>query len=267
MASLQKNVASQNVTFCLINVTSGIASTSTSTSIITAFVTKDGTQASAGGTFTSLGSGQWNYAPTQAETNATDVGIFVTGGSSVVPVNLDFHPDVVDASGFLKVDLEDVKGSAVSTSSAQIGVNVVAWNATTVASPATAGIPDINVKNYNNQTAATDSNNFPKVDIEAINQSTVGAQALNNSTNTICWGSVTSGTTVTVVVATLNNPSSLTDVGQLIGRTIIFQGSSTTPAMDAQASNITNSTTGATPTITFTALTRAPAAGDTFAVL
>lgn len=39
---------------------------------------------------------------------------------------------------------------------------------TQISTPATAGILDINVKNYNNQTAQTDANNLPKVDVEDI---------------------------------------------------------------------------------------------------
>jgi len=65
----------------------------------------------------------------------------------------------------------------------------------------------------------------------------------------------------------LNNPASLTDAGQLIGRTIIFLGTSGTADVQGQASNITGSTTGATPTITFTAMTHAPANGDTFVIV
>jgi hypothetical protein len=93
------------------------------------------------------------------------------------------------------------------------------------------------------------------------------ATALKNSTDSICWGTCSGGTTATAVVGTLNNPSSLTDSGQLIGRTIIFLGSTATGNVQAQASNITASTTGSTPTITFTAMTHAPANTDVFVVL
>lgn len=59
------------------------------------------------------------------------------------------------ASALVKSDMVDVAGSAVSATTAQLGVNVVNWNNTVVASPATAGIPDVNVKNINNAAAAT----------------------------------------------------------------------------------------------------------------
>jgi hypothetical protein len=203
MASLSKNVASQNITFGLIT-TAGAAATGKTVSV---FVTKDnGAQGSGGGTVTEAGNGQYNYAPTQSETNAVDVGFLFTA-TSCVPENLDFHTDQVDSNSLLKVDVEDINGNATA------------------------------------------------------------AQALEKSTNTICWGTCSSGSTTTAVVSTLNNPSSLTDSGQLIGRTIIFLGSTATGNVQAQASNITASSTGSTPTITFTAMTHAPASTDVFVVL
>lgn len=137
MSSIKKNVASQNLTFCLVNATTGAALTGAT---VTGYVTKDGTQANAGGTFTELkvsgtGFGAYNYAPTQAETNCTNFGVLATA-TNAIPVNLDFHTDIVDANGLLEVDVVD-------------------WNGTAVSSPATAGIPDVNVKNINNVAAAT----------------------------------------------------------------------------------------------------------------
>ncbi len=100
-----------------------------------------------------------------------------------------------------------------------------------------------------------------------INGDAVAAADLAQSADTIVRGTCSGGTTTTAIVSTLVNPASLTDAGQLIGRTIIFKGSTGTANVQGQASNITGSTTGATPTITFTAMTTAPANGDTFAVL
>jgi hypothetical protein len=133
MASLQKNVASQNFTFCLVLASSGAALVGGTAS---GFVTKDaGAQAAMSGSFTGQGNGQYNYAPTQGETNATDVGFLITA-TGAIPVNIDFHTDQVDAQGLLKVDTED-------------------WKGTAVASPATGGIPDVNEKNINNVSTST----------------------------------------------------------------------------------------------------------------
>ena len=38
---------------------------------------------------------------------------------------MDFHTDQVDGNSLLKVDVVDIAGSAVATSSAQLGVNLV----------------------------------------------------------------------------------------------------------------------------------------------
>lgn len=129
MASLSKNVASQHVTYCMITAATGAVSTSSSTSDITAYVTKDGTQGAAAGTFTSLGpgTGQWDYSPTQSETNATCVGIFITK-TGCIAANLNFHTDVVDANGFKSVNTVDIAGTTVSTTTGQLAVNVVAIN-------------------------------------------------------------------------------------------------------------------------------------------
>lgn len=128
-------------------------------------------------------------------------------------------------------------------------------------------ITGVNVTQWAGQNALLDANNLPKVDVEAINASTLAAQALAQMDISVCWGTCSGGTTTTAVVSALSNPASLTDAGQLIGRTIIFLGNSGTANMQAQASNITASTTGATPTITFTAMTHAPANGDKFVIV
>lgn len=243
MASLRKNTAGQNLTFCLINSSTGAAVTSTT---ITVYLAKDGgSQLTSSGTITNLGNGQYNFAPTAGDTNATDVGFLFTGTGSAIPVNYDFHTDNWDTTQAIvtsgtstdqlsvtsgKVDIGKINGSSVLTTVAQLGVNVLNWNNTAVSTPATAGIPDINVKNinnaavntasaqigvnlvnilgssvltsvgqlgvnlvnisgstvstttaqlgvntvkYNNQTAVTDSNNYPSVNITDINGSSV----------------------------------------------------------------------------------------------
>jgi hypothetical protein len=203
MASLLKNVAGQNISFALMNASTGGALTGAA---VTVKVAKDGAQAPGAGTVTELGSGQYNYVPTQSETNAADVGfLFLAAGAAIE--NLDFHTDVVSTSNLLQVDVEAINGVAAA------------------------------------------------------------AQALAKSTQSICWGTCSGGSATTAAVSALNNPSSLTDAGQLVGRTIIFLSGTGTANLQAQASNITASSTGATPTLTFTAMTHAPANGDLFVIV
>ncbi len=83
--SLLKNVPNQNFTFELVNVTNSNALTGAT---IVGFTSKDGSaQASTTGTFSELGNGVYNYAPTQAETNGNCVSFLITA-SSAVPENL-----------------------------------------------------------------------------------------------------------------------------------------------------------------------------------
>ena len=197
MASIRKNVASQNVTFCMVSATTGAADASAS---VTVYITKDnGSQATGGGTVTNAGHGQYNYAPTQAETNATDVGFLFTA-SGDIPVNYDFHTDVVDTNGYPSVNVADINAvstSSVTTVNAYIGTtvnplfdsnsgikaDVIDWLGTAVTA-ATGGIPDVNAKNINNvstgsvttinanigttQAIVFDGNNFQKVDLVDI---------------------------------------------------------------------------------------------------
>lgn len=190
------------------------------------------------------------YTLTLTTAEAQHNVVILAGKSStsnviIIGTQISFEqlPTALTAGGNVKADALDINGvatSSVTTVSAVLGTS---------------------------QAITFDGNNLPKVDVEDINGSATAGQALNNSTNSICWGTCSGGSTTTAIVSALNNPSSLTASGQLIGRTIIFLGSTGTGGVQAQASNITASTTGSTPTITFTAMTTAPASGDKFVIL
>ena len=88
MSSLLKNVGNQSVTFVLVSVTNGGALTGATVNV---YVTQDhGAQTSGAGSVTEQGRGQYVYLPTQAETNADDVG-FLFEATGAIPVNYDFH--------------------------------------------------------------------------------------------------------------------------------------------------------------------------------
>lgn len=85
-------------------------------------------------------------------------GSAVSASSAQIGVNVvqyNGHTAVTDGNNYPSVNLVDIAGSAVSATTAQLGVNVVNWNNTVVATPATAGIPDVNVKNMNNVAATS----------------------------------------------------------------------------------------------------------------
>jgi len=82
--NLHKNLAGQHVTFGLYT-TAGAADAAATVSV---FLSKDGSaQSVGGGAVTNLGRGQYDYAPTQAETNGINVSFLFTA-SGDVPQNL-----------------------------------------------------------------------------------------------------------------------------------------------------------------------------------
>jgi hypothetical protein len=335
VASLLKNTANQNITFTLVNATTGAAlTTATFTSL--AWVTNDNVQAGFAGTFTTLGNGQFNYAPTQAETNCTDFGLLITV-SGAVPVNFDFHTDTsvpltgpqiatavwqdttsgdfttaasigkalyvnavpgaagghfiagpnaattVNITGNLSGTVGSVTGAvgsvtgnvggsvasvtgAVGSVTGNVGGNVVGSVAsvTGAVGSVTGNVGGNVVGSVASVVAAVIAN------MTQINGSTIAAAQLALSTQSICSGTIGSGSTTTsFVTSALVNPASLTDTNQLVGRTIIFLGiAGNSGHVQAQATNITASSTGSTPTISSTnPLTTAPSSGDLFVVL
>lgn len=84
MSALRKNVASQVITFCLVDSSTGAAKTGAT---VTTKVALDGTQSASAGTLTELTTGQYKYVPTQGETNGTSVGFLFTA-TGAVPVNI-----------------------------------------------------------------------------------------------------------------------------------------------------------------------------------
>lgn len=150
------------------------------------------------------------------------------------------------AAGMMPADVRDVVGVAVSTTTAQLGVNVVQYNA---------------------QTAQTDANNLPKVDIEDINGNATAAQNVSKANQAIGRGTCTTGGTTSSVPTSAWTPGGAgVASGQFIGRTIIFDATTSTASLQGQATNITANTASATPTFTVGTLTTAPSSGDTFGV-
>jgi hypothetical protein len=121
--SLQKNVAGQNVTFGLTNASSNAALTGAT---VAANVSLDGgAQVSGVGTFTELGHGAYNYAPTKAETNGNCVSYLMTA-SNAVPLNMmfltgGFHKNV--AGQHVTFQMFTLTGSADTAASVTVYVD------------------------------------------------------------------------------------------------------------------------------------------------
>jgi hypothetical protein len=81
---LHRNIASQHITFCMFS-TAGVADAAAT---VTVKISKDGgVQGTGSGSVTNLGNGQYDYAPTQAETNGANVS-FLFAATGDVPQNI-----------------------------------------------------------------------------------------------------------------------------------------------------------------------------------
>jgi len=85
-----------------------------------------------------------------------------------------------------------------------LSADVVKWNGTAVATPATAGIPDVNVKNYNNGAVSSAATGIPKVDIDTIKTNPV-----------VNGGTITFPTTATLASTTNITAGTITTVTNL----------------------------------------------------
>ncbi len=110
---LKKNTASQNLTFCLVNASTGAALTSAS---VTAYRCIDGAaQASATGSVTELANGQYKFAPSQADTNGDLIGYLFTA-TSAVPVNMHVRTTAADLSDSVRLGLTALPNAAAGAS-------------------------------------------------------------------------------------------------------------------------------------------------------
>lgn len=91
------------------------------------------------------------------------------------------------------------------------------------------------------------------------------AAADTRGENVVCRGTVgTSSTTTSIITSAFSPAGAAAD--QFKGRIVIFDLATATAALRGQATDITASSNSATPTLTVTALTTAPASGDTFSI-
>lgn len=118
----------------------------------------------------------------------------------------------------------------------QVDIRQAGGNASTTTA---SGVLDVNVKNYNNQTAQTDANNLPKVDVEDI-KGTASAGAAGyfgpdwGHVNAPTTAVVLSGTTIGTLTTYTNNTPQTGD-----SYAVVNNGTSGNAALHTQISTIT----------------------------
>lgn len=98
---------------------------------------------------------------------------------------------------------------------------------------------------------------------------TLGAAVIDTDqrgARTVIRGTSASGATTTTMTPSAISPSGAV-ADQFKGRILIFDNATATAALRGQATDITANTSAALPVLTFTALTTAPASGDTFSIV
>jgi hypothetical protein len=106
-----------------------------------------------------------------------------------------------------------------------------------------------------------------KVDANVLNLNGDATSAANIAKTTRAIGRATASgvpTTTSIPTSACTPAGAVAD--QFKGRIITFDADTTSTALRGQATDITASTNAATPTFTVTALTTAPASGDTFSI-
>lgn len=111
--------------------------------------------------------------------------------------------------------------------------------------------------------AAVNVAGVPKVDLTHIVGASGGPTQLDRSARGVVRGTCTTGgATTSIPTSALDPAASVAD--QFKGRVVVFDKDTTTAALRGQATDITASTSGGV--LTVTALTTAPASGDTFVI-
>lgn len=230
---MRRNVAGQFVGAQMITAADGTAFTGS----VTVYVTGNaGTQAvgSVGsGACTHEGNGFHSYAPAQAETNYTHVA-FTFVGTGAIPATVQIYPTAYDANG--RADLGAISGSAVSTSSAQLGVNVVNAAGTAWGSGAITAA-----------SIATDAITAAKIAADAIGASELAADAVTE---------IQSGLATAAALATVDGivDDILVDTGTTIPATLAFLPTAVAGLMPTtRAVNTTTATINSQTNFTLTA--------------
>lgn len=218
-----------------------------------------------------------NHVPVFHEFFVLPQAIFdwLTGVIVPLPVNVTTWLGTAAATptvaGVPEVDLTHVAGSTTSVSALASGV------ATLLADWINGGRLDLLIDAILEDTGTTLDGRIPAAlvggrmdaNMGAISGSTAAADALEESTEAIGYGTVdgTGATTTAFVTSALTPDSAVND--QFNGRVLIFKSDTTTAALRGQATTISDwvHSSGEVGTFTVVALTTAPSTGDTFVIL
>jgi len=192
----------------------------------------------------------------------TEIGSIIT--TLGTPAGASLAADLVTIAGYIDTEVAAIYSRLGAPAGASMSADIAAVKAETASIQS-----DTNDIQTRIPAALTGGGNM-KADTLAINGSTTAAAAQAKGAKAIATAVVGVGSTTTSIVlasvSTAGGALTVGDADQLKGRPFYFDDDTTTTQLRGQGTDITANTTGATPTLTVTALTRAPANGDTITI-
>lgn len=192
-----KNRASQNVAASLVSKTDG---SSITTGTTTVYVTGDGgTQGTGGGTVTHEGNGQWNYAPTAAETNYDHIA-FTFVNTNAVTTTVNVYPRDLYLMG-VKDYRETAQAYAAGTLTLVNGTNAHAGDWITIVSATTGAGQTVQISSIDSsvstaKVASVDPDFSPTLSGTVVYIAATGPRTLADVLPLVNVGQV-GGTTIT----------------------------------------------------------------------
>jgi hypothetical protein len=145
--TLRKNVASQKLVFTLVNATTGAALTGAT---VTAKLSIDGgASATATGAVAELANGQYAWSPDAADTNGTVLGVQFTATNAVPRAFTVYTVNYDTTAATVPANTTHFGGTAGTFAAGRPEVNTTHWRGTAVSEPTVEGVPDVNVKTWN----------------------------------------------------------------------------------------------------------------------
>lgn len=215
-------------------------------------------------------SGMYFLDLTSGEMNGDTIAIIVKSGTGKTTAIVMYPEEVGD----YRADVVMLSGDATAADNAEAffdgtgyaGTNNVMPTTTTVTNQVSANVTAISgdATAADNLESYTDGTTPIPANVTQIDSSATAADRLERAVRGNVLGTVTTGSSTTsVIVSSLSPASSVVD--QFKGRIMTFDDTTTTAALRGQATDIT-AFNHATQTFTVTALTNAPASGDTFTI-
>jgi hypothetical protein len=225
----RKNVANQYIYFALINTSTGLGLTGAS---VTAYLALDnGAQATATGTTSELGNGQYRFNLSQADTNADEGSyLFIASGASPVEKTVVFtaaNPSDGAAFGLSRIDAT-IGSRATQTSVDAIPTAV--WNSLTTATwVADSFGKHVLISNNNNRSVQVTGAGSGHIaaDIHALQAGVVTSAAF--SANWLTAAGLASDAVTEVVNGVWNEPTSGHTTAGTTGKALIDSGAAGNP--------------------------------------